>query len=102
MTKHFVKGNWYIEWNLLSHHEQCLVEIGLQLPTKKDKTFFLSLSLFWCSIFWLDINYQKDREIINWDKYAADLFEAHPNALARWFNKPYKPTKDTQDNVVSQ
>ena len=88
-----IKGNWYIEWNLFSHHEQTVIHVGLQLPTPKDKTFFISLSLFWCSIFWLEIHYQKSQTIIDVNKYVADMIALHADAIDKWYARPDRPTK---------
>jgi hypothetical protein len=93
---HVIKGNWYIEWNWLSHHEQTIIHVGLQLPTPKDKTFFVSLSLFTLSLFWLDINYKKDRQTFDLDAYVKDMLELKKDGWDRWMNRPDKPTKEEQ------
>ena len=102
MTTHTIRTDkWYVEWNILSKHEQALFHIGFQLPTPKDKTFFISLSMFTLSVFWLEIHkYTKPlAPLINLDAYISGMLNQKPDAYDKWLNRAKeKPNASNNDS----
>ena len=87
-TRQLLTKNWYLEWSLLSHHEQTLLHVGLQLPTPKDHTFFLSFSILTLSVFWFEIHHRQS--VLDLDEYQQNLMWKYPDALSKWKHKGSK------------
>ena len=57
--------NWYFEWNVLSKYEGALLNISLNLPTPKDKSFFFGIAIFTLNLFYVEIAYVKNDKYID-------------------------------------
>lgn len=48
-------ANWWFEWSMFTHHEKVLFSVELNIPTPKDKSLFLGLSIFATTIFFIEV-----------------------------------------------
>lgn len=49
--------NWYFEWSLLTTYERALIHVDFKIPTPKDRSFSLGLTIFTITLFFFEIAY---------------------------------------------